>query len=170
MISMKTSALIAKTSIHKDQYLPLWLHLKDTEAVMVHLVTGWLPEAALKIMSGNLENELFLKVCRFLALVHDLGKATPVFQDKVASLVEGGRNRLIEAGLTWKYVNSVFSPHALAGEELLLDAGCTPSVAAVVGAHHGKPTTVHERVDTDQLDCFDGNYYGNNRKAWKQAQ
>lgn len=162
--------LIAKTSQQRDCYLPLWIHLKDTESIIIHLVEDWLPEAAIRAMAGDLSNDKFTSICRFLALTHDLGKATPAFQDKVVALVDGARERLSACGLTWKAVIPGASPHALAGEELLLEAGCSPAIASIVGAHHGKPTSTHDRTDVEQLLYFNTNYHGTNPNAWKAEQ
>lgn len=162
--------LVAKTSAQRDRYLPLWMHLADTESVIVRLVRDWLPEAAVRAMEDDLRDGELLRVCRFLALTHDLGKATPAFQDKVAALVDGARDRLGACGLTWKNVVPGASPHALAGEELLLAAHCSPAIASIVGAHHGKPTSIHSRADVEQLCHFHANYYGTQPSAWTAAQ
>lgn len=117
-------ALIAKTGDRCERYLPLWLHHRDTETVMDKLVSCWLPDAAHECIKGNLTDQELRKLVRFLALVHDLGKVTPCFQQKVAPLVEGGLEHLAACGLRWGALpNAGVSPHAIAGEILLLDRG-----------------------------------------------
>lgn len=87
-------ALIAKTGERREAYLPLRMHLRDTEAVITRLVRQWLSEAGRACIAGSLTEEMLVRLACFLALIHDLGKATPCFQQKVAPLVEDGMERL----------------------------------------------------------------------------
>lgn len=164
MEQVKTAnALIAKTAKQSDKFLPLHIHLKDTASVIIYLATEWLPDSARLAMADGMSEDELVRVCIFVALVHDLGKATPAFQNKVVGLVDGARARLNEQGLTWdgKRLDSAKSPHALAGEELLLKEKCPLHIAAIVGAHHGKPTEISKRDDSNaQLTYFLPNYYG----------
>ena len=164
-------AVIAKTGNQRDQYLPLWMHLRDTEQMMIRLLTAWLPDAARSTLAGEMNDVELMRLARFLAMTHDLGKATPGFQDKVALLVEGGRERLADCGLQWGALpNARESPHALAGEVLLLEAGCSPSVASIIGAHHGKPSSEQMHSEPGQLCLHPENYFGKAREAWKAVQ
>lgn len=170
--SMIQQALIAKTSTQNDLYLPLWMHLRDTEEVIQRLVTHWLPDAAKECLAEGQTEEELLRLARFLALIHDLGKATPCFQHKVAPLVRGGKERLASCGLVWGVLpNACQSPHALAGEVLLLDAGCPESVASVasiIGAHHGKSSSAG--MLEGQLEIHPENYFGKSEHAWRSVQ
>lgn len=164
-------ALIAKTGERRERYLPLWLHHRDTEAVMDKLVSCWLPDAAQECIKENLSDDELRKLVCFLALVHDLGKATPCFQQKVAPLVEGGSERLAVCGLRWGVLpNASVSPHAIAGEILLLDRGCPASVASIIGAHHGKPSSNCGYEPCEQLEIYHENYFGKAERAWRSAQ
>ncbi len=37
------------------------------------------------------------------------------------------------------FINARETPHALATQVLLLNMGCDPAIAAILGAHHGRP-------------------------------
>ncbi len=131
----------------------------------------WLPDAARARLADAMSEEELLRVGRFLALTHDLGKATPCFQAKVAPLVEGGNERLAACGLLWgKLPNACVSPHALAGEMLLLEAGCSGAIASIIGAHHGKPSSEQMHGKPGQLCLHPENYFGKAPAAWKAVQ
>ena len=66
-----------KASVNSSAWLPLWMHSMDTADILSHLLDGWLPNH-IKEISDLPEAEL-KKLCRFLALTHDIGKLTPVF-------------------------------------------------------------------------------------------
>ena len=79
-------SLAAKTNPNDSaQWLPLWMHARDTAGIMAELWKHWLPAAVRREICGGseealLENEaLFQKVCVFLGMAHDIGKATAVF-------------------------------------------------------------------------------------------
>jgi CRISPR-associated endonuclease/helicase Cas3 len=69
--------------------------------------------------------------------VHDIGKATPVFQARICSrapyLLEKIENFGIEIMQISNFTDSTKTPHAYASEAILLDAGCPQGVAAVAG-------------------------------------
>ena len=164
-------ALIAKTGEQREAYLPLRIHLQDTEAVITRLVRQWLSEAGRACIAGSMTEEMLVRLACFLALIHDLGKATPCFQRKVAPLVEDGMERLTACGLRWGALpNACESPHALAGEMLLLEAGCPTSVASIVGAHHGKPSSERMHEEPGQMELHPENYFGKSREAWESVR
>lgn len=75
----KYQILMAKTSREtEEEWLPLWMHLKDTAGVIKKLVKKWLPEAVMD--AAGVEAKQFEKTAVFLAAVHDIGKATSYFQ------------------------------------------------------------------------------------------
>ena len=177
------NVLVAKTNSRtseskSNKFLPLNIHLKDTASVIIYLATEWLPDSARLAMADGLSEDELVRVCIFIALVHDLGKATPAFQSKVEKFVDGARDRLNALGLIWdgSKVYHDKSPHALAGEELLLKEGCPPNIAAIVGAHHGKPTDTHQMDDSNSpIKHIPSNYYGESKeysetyKNWESA-
>ena len=65
------------------KWLPLSVHLKDTESVIGWLFDHWLSSSQRVYLSSqiNSDNEEDVRnVLRFLGAVHDIGKATPAFQ------------------------------------------------------------------------------------------
>ncbi|MBR4240909.1 MAG: CRISPR-associated endonuclease Cas3'', partial [Eubacterium sp.] len=169
--------LPAKASPGGELWLPCWMHSKDTAEIAVLLLEEWLP-GHIADFGGVTESDL-RNVCRFLGLVHDFGKLTPVFAARITEVIPEIRQKLEAKGFCigtpGEYADSSRTPHARAGEELLLDMGCTDCVASVVGAHHGKPQDSVLRY-RDELSNYEKNYYGPDYKdsrsgqLWKSAR
>ncbi|KRL76658.1 hypothetical protein FC36_GL001901 [Ligilactobacillus equi DSM 15833 = JCM 10991] len=120
------------------------------------------------------------KLVKFIAVVHDIGKATPVFQRKKSydhndnldwellhKLEREGLKGLSEALFTQVKV----SPHTVAGEAILEEAGLNPTIGALIGGHHGKPLSQNSQPKK-QLIVYSENYYqdsGNKeiKQKWK---
>ena len=164
-------------------WLPLYIHLSDSASVARRLWNKWLPEGVKEtIVDGisGLGNADPLQLFVFLAAVHDLGKATPVFQAKQCiplnhELDVRIEEELIAAGLPMqsyqKFINASRTPHALATQVLLLDAKCSESVAAVLGSHHGKPPEADTLLRYG-LNTYPMNYYmeREGKEAWTYVQ
>ena len=140
----------------KESWLPFPMHLADTAGVMEWLTTHWLPDHVTEtIMEKNPQIELN-KLCKFIALVHDIGKVTPVFQSKICEGSGYLKERIAALGIDVPPFSSFISrsktPHSFAGEAILLRAGCPKGIAAVVGAHHGEPYTDTEADEEDDHD------------------
>ncbi len=137
-----------KASYDGSTWLPFWMHSVDTAEIMVRLLDYWIPKHIEAITT--LEANDFEKLCCFLALTHDIGKLTPVFAARIMEALPEKREVLERLGLRIDTIkNFVFpkqSPHAKAGEAILLNMNCPQGIAAVVGAHHGKP-------QASSLDC-----------------
>lgn len=141
-----------------EQWLPLATHLRDAEQTMYFLLDQWLGHALDPLIidqfprpadhshmpAREFARAQFRKVAGFCAATHDIGKLTPVFQQKVPALAH-----LTErAGLPLPDIPKIHaskSPHALAGATLLLRY-CreenTPelrALASIIGGHHGAP-------------------------------
>ncbi|SER29489.1 CRISPR-associated helicase Cas3' [Parafannyhessea umbonata] len=153
-LSNKAKSLWAKSDRESgDAWLPLYVHLLDALGVAGLLWDRWLPEGTkesiARFVGGDLE--LARKTYLFLSAVHDLGKATPLFQSKPVASGQG-----FPGSLAWKpehaglYIRpdlaSVRHPlHAVAGQVLLeqffcdrgWDARVAASYASVIGSHHG---------------------------------
>lgn len=125
-------SLAAKTNPNDSaQWLPLWMHARDTAGIMEKLWKHWLPAAVRREICGGSEealqeNEvLFQKVCIFLGMAHDIGKATAVFQARILEMLPEVRERLAEEGLeipSDAEAKRIFNtPHALAGQVILRD-------------------------------------------------
>ena len=147
-------------------WLPLWMHLWDTAGIMEQLVRYWVPESTKRAM-GFRDEEALLATARFLGGVHDIGKATVVFQANILRALPEARQRLETlTSLDCPVQNSRESPHARAGEAILLREDCPGGIASIVGAHHGKPQS-YTAVD-DQLDGWESNYYPKGqKKVWE---
>ncbi|MHC1787385.1 MAG: CRISPR-associated helicase Cas3' [Christensenellales bacterium] len=176
-------------------WLPLLIHLADSAQVARLLWRDWVPEGVKGAISGGLTaspaaggtsldtEDLAQQLFIFLAAAHDLGKATPVFQSKLAG---GYLPNLLDAwildaqaavGMPMPASNqNAFAspgrtPHALATQLLLVRAGCNRQAAAVLGAHHGKPPST-DMADAQSIDAWAMNYHmgAAGRNAWSDVQ
>ena len=166
---------LAAKSTQKNalQWLPAWVHFADTANIIRKLVVTWLPASVVHAADSEMSQEDFLNLCTFLALTHDIGKLTPVFQSGISEQFPELRTRIEQSGLLLYGMNSLLSasnsPHALAGEAILLDFDCPQSVAVVVGAHHGKPQEIKYDVE-NQTRYYEENYYGCKGKDSEQGK
>ena len=141
-IRLKNTKLIAGKTDPNDtsQWLPLWMHLRDTAGIMELLVRRWLPESVKK--ATGLDEEELVRLARFLGWVHDLGKISVSFQCMILQLLPEAKQRLER--LTPLYCpeqNRRETPHARAGEAILRERGYPGGIASIAGAHHGRPQT-----------------------------
>jgi len=145
MLSRQAEALWAKSDQgQEDSWLPLYQHMLDTGEVARLLWREWLAEsvkATIAIQAGGPEAAEALVV--WLAMGHDLGKATPGFEFKSPLLAE----RVISTGLAVPARVQHPPYHALMSQVILADqlAACgwdkstATSYAIVAGGHHGAP-------------------------------
>lgn len=77
---------LAAKSTQKNtlQWLPAWVHFADTANIIRKLVVTWLPASVVHATDSEMSQEDFLNLCTFLALTHDIGKLTPVFQSGIS--------------------------------------------------------------------------------------
>lgn len=171
--------ITAKTDpIQETAWLPFWTHAVDTALTIRKLLLRWVPPHVLKACS--LPAESLEHLCMYLALVHDIGKVTPLFQAKILALRDMIRQRLSELGieiqLPMQFRNSDKSPHALAGQAILLQSGVPRQVAAIVGCHHGKSPNTTSKAVKNNSGCYPQNYYGSAGKSspegklWEQLR
>ncbi len=174
---MKGSPILAnypgKADDSGSHWLPLWMHSMDAAGILERMLDNWLP-ACIGAICG-LPAPAFYRCCLFAALVHDIGKLTLAFSLRILEPLPKIRQRLEELGLragrTGKFDNARESPHALAGEALLLGFRCPAGLAAAVGAHHGKPQGSKWECE-DNPELFPENYYGDraSKEAWMALQ
>ena len=170
-VSKLMRSFAAKTNPNDSaQWLPLWMHARDTAGIMEKLWKHWLPAAVRREICGGSEealqeNEaLFQKVCVFLGMAHDIGKATAVFQARILEMLPEVRERLAEEGLeipSDAESKRIFNiPHALAGQVILRDLHVEEGICEIVGAHHGRPAEYSE-LDIKSKDklCWDSFAY-----------
>lgn len=164
-------------------WLPLTVHMVDTASVARKLWNQWLPDGIRQMITNGMIGEGHeepLQLLLFLAAVHDLGKATPVFQAKQTFPLCYELDKRIEEGATaaglpmrpiHDFINANKTTHALATQVLLLHAGCHKNVAAVLGAHHGKPPEL-TALDKYGLNTYEFNYRleKTDKKMWTSVQ
>ncbi len=159
--------LAGKTDPNNEaRWLPLWMHQKDTAEVMKLLVREWLPDSTKNFLDMT-ENSL-MALAGFLGYIHDIGKATVLFQTNITAALPEVRSKLSRyTALTFREANRKCTPHALASEAILLKLECPAGIASIVGAHHGKP---QGNAVEENLESYRSNYYPKGgEKFWNQC-
>ena len=155
-LSDGAKALWGKTNrIDDSEWLLLYVHMVDSAAMASKIWDTWVPQGTKAVIVGDLGNDEVLarKLMIFMAGIHDIGKATPVFQAK--SITFGP-----EAGsFAWKAERAGLPmiaglrgtnhpTHPIAGEIILegyllrvrgWERKAARQYACVVGGHHGTP-------------------------------
>lgn len=164
--------LIGKIS-QEHKWLPVWAHLLDTAGVMEYLLNHWISPSIVAGITKRNKLDDFDKLCVFVALVHDMGKFTPIFQSKLLELFSEFRNLISQYGIEIPRSKDFYdpnkSPHEYAGEAILLKDNCPQGIAAIVGAHHGKPFGGVE-IPEEQTEYYEENFYGINGEDSSQGQ
>lgn len=155
---------------YSTKSLPFWMHSLDTANILKKLAYRWIPHSIFNSISGLTETEIY-RLVSFLGMVHDIGKLTAVFQAKICGSVEGQRVLYAKENINIpdKFINASRSPHSIAGEAILLSLDCPVGIAAVVGAHHGKPESFSDMSD-ENIEIYSENYFGPNNQneaQWK---
>lgn len=132
----------------------------------------------------------------FLCASHDLGKATPAFQTKDAKVSRFGldcdsdyverfdacrrldaliASGISQSGFTWseEIEERNKTPHALCSQVIMMhfcgQAKQAKNIAAILGAHHGKP---QDNVCKDLDESYPRNFFNERagRQTWQDAQ
>jgi len=155
-LSLAARSVWGKTQQGSDTtfWMPLHRHLADTALVSARLYDEYLPDTAKRDISLALDSDEDARTLAiFLAGVHDLGKASPVFladeEDYVNELNDAfmAKNGLhVPRGLDRTQIrHEVIS--AILVKRFLMESGVSEAVAdscaIVVGSHHGHPLS-HE--------------------------
>lgn len=159
-LSAAARAVWAKHDWDSGGWLPLWRHMGDGAGTAAYLWDEWLPPQVRARISealpgGEADGR---RLAVWLAMVHDIGKATPAFACQVEGLAEAMRShglKMPSAAQMGK--ERSLAPHGLAGQLLLvgwLQENGWPKRAAqqfgaVVGGHHGVPPS-----DADLQDAL----------------
>ena len=157
-LSVKAMSLWGKTNRQDNSFwLQLFVHLSDSAAVAERLWLEWVPSGTKEIIIRDIgDPELARKASMFITGVHDIGKATPVFQSKPLTHASGMRGLSLQqkpqqAGLKFpkRPLTELNRPtHSIAGQRILesyltkvqhWDQAVARSYACVVGGHHGQP-------------------------------
>ena len=173
-------------------WLPLYVHLADAAGVAGRLWDYWLPKATREVVARAVGGEdggdeaLARSLLVFLAGVHDVGKATPVFQAKGVPFGWSDAR-----GIAWKPERAGFvlnrdlvgkrdPTHPIAGELILEryfalhvapDCGASGvrSLSSIVGAHHGN-FPARTRLHDGSHDLLALGWGGEGHEAWEEAQ
>lgn len=184
-LSNKALSLWGKKQIENDQemWLPLVAHMIDTMNVINFLFNNWLNEGQREIFYQTLSKNETEKLVKFVGYIHDIGKATPVFQteksyrqskelddDMIEKLLRNGFEKINDFSAS----NRRATHHSIAGETILEKAGLNQSVGAIIGGHHGKPASKRFKY-TKQLRSYTSNYYqtdidSKKQENWKAVQ
>lgn len=183
--SNELSSMAAKAAAtdQVSKHLPLCAHLLDTCAVMDALVKKWLPFDSTNSLGISLDQ--FRKCALFLAAIHDLGKASPVFQSQISASIRNHEKKLASLSMSLAFYGShdeqkKYGHHSLIGSQLLLHfAKCTEDLAVIVASHHGyTPTNDFCDFDDDEneLEAITDHsslFWSSERKSahkWKEIQ
>lgn len=158
-------------------WLPLSQHLTDSGAAAGLLWDDWLSPGLRDLIAapfGGLSHGR--GVARFLAAVHDVGKATPAFAVQARRSNAYLLDRMAASGLRvdprLPHEASRDLRHAVAGQVILQDwlaeqgwdQGAAAQLAVVIGGHHGVPPDRRELLDARTR----GHLLGEGQ--WREAQ
>lgn len=156
----------AKSDINNpDLWLPLWMHAQDTAGIIEKLVNRWITRP---VKTGlNLSDKEIKQTAVFVAMLHDIGKCTALFTDKITRYSPRIRSLLQQGGINFNntFLDPSKSPHAIVSQAILLNNSCPKGIASIVGSHHGKPPEISEFPE-DQLDIYSYNCYGKQESLW----
>lgn len=156
-LSTKQKLMIAKSEIETHQWLPLWIHAKDTAnmiSFLLHARYVNLPQQC------GLSFEECKKIAILLAYLHDIGKITPLFQSKILGVLPERRSLFAHNGIENicdNFIEKQKSHHSKCGEVLLLYLGFPKDFSSIVGAHHGMPAENVKRHMENYPEHFWGN-------------
>lgn len=135
----------AKTGQSREEgFLPLWMHLLDTAGVMEKLFDLRIPlmiQNHLIRKCGSKERARGLFI--LTGLVHDIGKASSVFQEKIFHSGEIPFEFPLRFLNREEYGDPLLAHHSRLGMVILMKEGFHQAFASVTGAHHGR---THDRV------------------------
>ncbi|WP_294731886.1 CRISPR-associated helicase Cas3' [uncultured Faecalibaculum sp.] len=130
---------VAKTDAENGCYLPLWMHMTDTAGVMVELYRHRVSEQEKQLfIQQGIDSLLLEKLFALIGMLHDIGKATCVFQSMI---LEKLKDYAGFRGNTLPYKQfgiSGYMHHSESGMLILASLGFSEAFASVVGGHHGK--------------------------------
>lgn len=181
----KTDLLWAKWGVHGEQRYSLIAHLIDTSAAADALIADWLPTRVVNRLSQMLCTDApgFRKIVVSAAGLHDLGKASPLFQGQLRTPREAEFAQhmadLSNVGLTCppdlpKHYGDLEGPmlrrHEIASAVLLngiYDLAGTSGLAAIVSGHHGR-WRIPDEYDTPYA-CTYYEKYLSNHVEWAEV-
>lgn len=117
------------------EWMPLYIHLSDTQKVSSLLWEHWLSDSQKNIVINSIANgdeNIAKNLVMFLGACHDIGKATPAFQIKKGFANSNDLDKILKEkleqadffGISYTHLSSINkSHHSLASEYLLYKYG-----------------------------------------------
>ena len=160
-LSAKARAIWAKS--YEDghgnrQYLQLWQHMEDTGEIALLLWEQFLPDHIKELLSEDLDGvERAKRLLYFIAVIHDVGKASPAFVVQCDWLTDRIRQEGLSVDPHLRHdPERKYYRHELVGYQSIEDwferrgfAGSAQSlahgVASIVAGHHGTSITEEKK-------------------------
>lgn len=149
-LSAEARSVWAKSVDETGGWLPLWQHMDDSAEIAGGLFDHWLAPSVTQLFATEFDGsrDQARAAIRFLAGVHDLGKATPAFAVQCTLLAQ----RMCDQGLFLPLSKADLpdrkkTHHSIAGHHLLVrwlaennwTKPAARSWGVVLGGHHGVP-------------------------------
>ena len=171
MLSKFLNQIAAKSNrSNRKEWLPFIVHALDTVGIMQKLFNQWLPEHIITELSKGINENDYkraLNLCKLTALLHDTGKLTPAFQNKIYRNIENYVETIQKFGLNIINIDdALHSPHSIAGQAILMDRKFPDEIAIIIGSHHGRGFYFKS---WKQIEVFPRNYFGETdaeKKIW----
>jgi CRISPR-associated endonuclease/helicase Cas3 len=127
----------AKKSKTDFLYLPVLVHLLDTETAILYLYNNIISDSLRSFLKDEVGS--VISVIRFIALCHDLGKISPAFQRKKSYNIALDEFLTNASGDLDIYCGSDDGncPHNLISQQIAENIGVSTSVSCILGGHHG---------------------------------
>ena len=132
------------------------MHSYDTAGVMEYLYHNWLPLAVIKVIGKDFGEEMGLKVCLFLAYIHDAGKLCSQFQSGVAEQVRDIRGKIVSGSYFTCFIQKPDEKDtsSLCGEGILRKYGVPVGIAVIVGSHHGSTPEYYSDIAEENIETY----------------
>jgi CRISPR-associated endonuclease/helicase Cas3 len=80
-LSIWAKSVYQDRSFSDDRYLQLWQHMEDTDEISLHVWDEFVPDSVKMLIAEDVGDvETAKELYRFVAAVHDVGKASPAFE------------------------------------------------------------------------------------------
>ena len=167
--------IAAAKSLNEDhsKWISFMLHSMDTGEIIERIFYERLSDSERNyIVSSLFEKETDMSeaeektanFCRLIALLHDIGKLTYVFQNRISANIDGLDEMFILIGINIcrKCLSEEKTPHNVAGQVILKINGFPAEIYNIIGAHHGMANYVEENIRKE-------NYYGTHTITHKKS-